>query len=199
MKDIKATVAKNIAALRQANGMTQIDLAEKLNYSDKAVSKWERAESLPDISVLVEISDLFSVSLDTLVRGECSKQNVEKSDKIFSKYNYGFIIGITGLLVWLIALLIFVITSLIIGEIGYLRLSFVYAVPVSMIVWLVFNSIWCNKRRNYLIISFLMWSILAAVQISTLLFGLHLWMIYLLGIPGQVIILLWSMIKNKSK
>lgn len=197
--EIKGTIARNIAALRQTKGMTQIELAEKLNYSDKAVSKWERAESMPDISVLVEIADLFAVSLDTLVRSEHPEEKIKSKGKVFSKYNYGFITGISVLLVWLIALLFFVICALVLGKIGYLWLSFIYAVPVSAIVWLIFNSIWLNRRRNYLIISLLMWSVLLATQISLLPLGLNIWMIYLLGIPGQIIILLWSMIKNKPK
>ena len=63
MEDIKSIVAENIASLRQAHGMTQLELAEKLNYSDKTISKWERAESSPDISVLAEMAALFGVPL----------------------------------------------------------------------------------------------------------------------------------------
>ena len=70
MTDIKQIIAKNISALRQDKELTQIELAEKLNYSDKAVSKWERGESLPDIGVLTQIADLFEVPLDYLVRRE---------------------------------------------------------------------------------------------------------------------------------
>ena len=67
MDEIKTIVARNISELRQANHMTQLDLAEKLNYSDKTISKWERAESTPDIAVLIEIARLFGVTLDYLV------------------------------------------------------------------------------------------------------------------------------------
>ena len=70
MEDIRHIVAKNIAELRLLNNMTQMELAEKLNYSDKTISKWERADSSPDISVLVEIADLFGVTLDYLVTAE---------------------------------------------------------------------------------------------------------------------------------
>ena len=70
MEPIKSTIAKNIVRLRQASGMTQAELAAKLNYSDKAVSKWERGESLPDVAVLAQIADLFQVSMDWLVRGD---------------------------------------------------------------------------------------------------------------------------------
>ncbi len=199
MKDIKANVAKNIALLRQANGMTQSELAEKLNYSDKAVSKWERAESMPDISVLVEIASLFSVSLDTLVLIENPERESLGDSTIPPKYNHGSITAISILLVWLIALLVFVIGWVVAGKIGIFWLTFIYAVPISAIVWLVLNSIWSNRRRNYLIISLLVWSLLVSVQLSLLPFGWNVWMIYLLGIPGQIIVALWSLIRNRSK
>ena len=61
--ELKAIVAKNLVALRKNAGFTQIELAEKLNYSDKAVSKWERGESLPDIETMKRIADLYCVSV----------------------------------------------------------------------------------------------------------------------------------------
>ena len=67
MEDLKSIVARNIIALRRKHDMTQLELAEKLNYTDKAVSKWERGESLPDIVILKTIADLFGVTLDYLV------------------------------------------------------------------------------------------------------------------------------------
>ena len=51
-EQLKQTVANNIAQLRKSKGLTQLELAERLNYSDKAVSKWERGEGLPDVLVL---------------------------------------------------------------------------------------------------------------------------------------------------
>lgn len=196
MNDIKPIVAKNIAQLRQSRKMTQIELAEKLNYSDKAVSKWERGESLPDVSVLVMIADLFEVPLDYLVRAEhkLSKQETASAPR----YNHSMIAWVSVLLVWFIALFAFIIVSLASSETPFKWLAFVYAVPVTSIVWLVFNSVWFNPRRNYFIISLLVWSILASVHISILPAGLNLWLLYLLGIPAQLIILVWSMIKKPT-
>lgn len=198
MNDIKTIVAKNITELRQAGGMTQLELAERLNYSDKAVSKWERGESLPDISVLLEISKLYGVTLDYLVQEEHHALPEKKKD-FAHRYNRGFITGISVLLVWLIAMLCFVLISLIDPEISFQWLAFLYAVPASCIVWLVFNSAWFDVRVNYLIVSLLMWSALASLHISFLALGLNIWLIYLLGIPGQIIILMWSGVKRRSK
>lgn len=197
MNDIKPIVAKNIASLRQSAKMTQIELAEKLNYSDKAVSKWERGESLPDIAVLVMIADLFEVPLDYLVRAEHKQPKPEPADAP-PRYNHSMIAWISVLLVWFIALFAFIIISLISSETPFKWLAFVYAVPVTSIVWLVFNSVWFNPRRNYLIISLLVWSLIASVHISLLPADINIWMLYLLGIPAQLIILGWSMIKKPS-
>lgn len=201
MNDIKSIIAKNIADLRKSKGLTQLELAEQLNYSDKAVSKWEHADSMPDVSVLVEIANLFEVPLDYLVRAEHPKNEMLRSDGSLpaSPYRKGFISAVSVLLVWFIAVLVFVLVTLVAKGARYQWLSFIYAIPVSMIVWLVFNSIWFNPRLNYLIVSFLMWSVLLSAQLSLLPFGMNIWLIYLLGIPGQIIIILWAMIRNPHK
>lgn len=198
MKDIKAVISKNLTELRQKAGMTQLELAERLNYSDKAVSKWERGESLPDISVLLEISNIYGVTLDGLVREEAAPAPQKKRD-FAHRYNRGFITGISVLLVWLIAMFCFVLISLIAPQVRFQWLAFLCAVPVSCIVWLVFNSAWFDVRVNYLIVSLLMWSALASLHISFLALGINIWLIYLLGIPGQIIILMWSGIKRRGK
>jgi transcriptional regulator with XRE-family HTH domain len=66
----KKTIGSFISALRRAAGMTQRDLAEQLNVSDKAVSRWERDESAPDLTLLPLIADLFGITVDELLRGQ---------------------------------------------------------------------------------------------------------------------------------
>lgn len=198
MNDIKATVAKNIAMLRQKEGLTQLELAEKLNYSDKAVSKWERGESMPDVSVLVELCELFGVSLDMLVRDVEPAQSEKAEQPAAPTYRRGVISAVSVMLVWTIAVAVFVMLSLLSKNTRMHWMVFIYALPVSMIVWLVFNSIWFRPRLNYLIVSCLMWSILLSIHLSLLAFGIDIWMIYLLGIPGQLIILLWSVMRKRK-
>ena len=81
MENIKLIIAKNVTALRTSRAMTQLELAEKLHYSDKAVSKWERGESIPEIGTLIAIADLFEVPLDYLVREQHKKQNKQSAPK----------------------------------------------------------------------------------------------------------------------
>ena len=194
MEDIKNIVAKNIARIRLCHHMTQMELAKKLNYSDKAVSKWERGESMPDISVLVEIADLFDIALDDLVRPE----GVGKGKTKQPKYNRNIITCIIEASVWLGAVIAFVITYLITGKFGFQWLYFLFTVPLHLTLRLIFNSIWMNPKHNYLIVSLLMWSVLLSVHLGLYYFGIQVPAIYLLGIPGQILIILCGFLKKSS-
>lgn len=198
MKDLKNIIADNINDLRKKKGMTQAELAEKLNYTDKAVSKWERGESVPDIGVLKAIADLFGVSLDYLVSEFHEKENEIKTYNKTQKNNRVAITIISIFLVALVATLLFVILNSSIS-LGASLLTFIYAIPVAFIVWLVFNSLWFNRRLNFMIISLLMWTVLFAIYGTLLFCGTNFWQMFLLGIPGQAIIICWSFIKSKVK
>ena len=156
MTDVKSVIAKNITELRTSGGMTQIELADKLHYSDKAVSKWERGESVPEINTLVAIADLFGVPLDWIVRDEHTKAEITEADHTLNakkRSNRILITGLSILLVWLVATAVYVLIDIISSSIHTHWIAFIFAVPVSMIVWLIFNSIWFNRRRNFLIVS----------------------------------------------
>lgn len=199
MQDLKFIIAKNIQKLRQEKGMTQLELAEKLNYSDKTVSKWERGESLPDIVVLKTIADLFQVTLDYLVEEEHDGKPVTKEmmDKNYRRNCY-IITGTSIFIVALMATLIYVILAMIFPGTSYPWLCYAYAIPAALIVWLVFNSIWFNPRKNFMIVSLLVWSLLLALYLTFSMLGFHIWPIFLVGIPAQIIIWMWSKIKNRS-
>lgn len=78
----KKTIGSFIAALRKANGMTQKELADILNVSDKSVSRWERDETAPDLTLIPIIADIFHVTSDELLRGERINKDVQSEDKI---------------------------------------------------------------------------------------------------------------------
>ncbi len=201
MSDIKLIIAKNIYDLRIARGMTQLELAEKLHYSDKSISKWEKGESLPEISTLVAVAQIFDITLDYLIKDHSEEEmpvetKVQKNIKI---QNRALISGMGVFAVWLIATLVFFFIDAFTNTLQYSFLPFVFAVPVTLIVWLIFNSIWFNHRRNFLIISLLMWVSLTVLFVTFYIFGITLPKIFLLGIPGQIIIALWSKIKIIKK
>jgi len=192
VEDLKPIIAKNIIRLRQQAGLTQIELAEKLNYSDKAVSKWERAESMPDITVLKVLADMFQVPLDYLVQEEPQLPEEKPEPRTNKAHNHRVITTLSILLVWFVATLTYVMIDVISPMLKVHCLVFLYAVPVSAIVWLVFNSLWFNTRRNYFIISVITWSTLIGAVVTLLMFSIQAWQLLFLGIPGQIIIFIWS-------
>ena len=191
MDDMKQTIADNITELRKELHLTQAELAEKMGYTDKAISKWERAESIPDIVTLKEFADLCGVTLDYLVEKEHKENRTALSKQ--ARSNRMVISLLAAAAVWLIATVLFVYLQ--IFGIPHVWLVFAGAVPVTMIVLLVFNSIWGNIRLNYLIISVLVWSTLAFAYF--ILIQYNLFLIFLIGVPIQVMIILWSRIRTR--
>lgn len=190
--DLKQTIANNITELRKGMHLTQAELAERMDYTDKAISKWERAESIPDVLTLKRLADIFGVSLDYLIEKE------HLTDKtVFSKQtrsNRLVISLLAAAAVWLIATVLFVYLQLYGNANAWI--VFVGAVPVMVIVLLVFNSIWGKKKFNYVIISVLVWSTLAFAYL--ILIQYNLFLIFIIGIPIQVMIILWSNIKIRD-
>lgn len=201
MEDLKSVISKNIINLRKSMNWTQAELAQKLNYSDKAVSKWERAESIPDVIVLKEIADLFNIKVDYLLNLEHADADVKDSFQIESKHKKRnrIIVALQSvLLVYLIATIVFVVLKLLSVQMSIPTwMIYIYALPVSCIVLLVFNSIWGKRIINFIIITFLFWSILLAIYLSFL--SKNLWLIFTIGFPSQIIILLWANFKLKDK
>ena len=200
MNDLHSVFAKNIADLRAERKMTQAQLAAVLNYSDKAISKWERGEALPDITVVKQIADTFGVSVDYLLQSdhkEADRRPVSVDRQI--RRNRLLISGIATTLVFLIGTFLFLVFNAF-SEISLPFpnwMFFVYCAAPSLVVILIFNSIWGRRRLNFAIISALVWVLLATVFLSILVIvGINLWQIFLFGIPSQCIVTLWSGLKN---
>lgn len=186
----KYQIGANIAVFRKKNGMTQAALAEQLNFSDKAVSKWERGESIPDIPTLVQLAQLFGVSVDSLIGLEQIPTQVIAAAQQRRKDRHIWILRLSSLLVWFVALLVYVVLS----SVGVAKswISFVYAIPVNAIVLLVLRSAWRDFHRNQLMISLIAWGFLLSLYISLLLFlGVNVWRLIFLGLLGQLAIYLW--------
>ena len=197
---LKKQIGANIASYRKRLGLTQAGLAEKLNYSDKAVSKWERAESVPDVLTLASLAEVLGVTVNDLLTdpNELPEQTgavqqamgrvVEKTLK--RKANKGIILSLSSILVWFVALLIYVVISSL--DIPNSWLAFFYAVPANAIVLLSLRSAWHDFRWNRALISAIMWGTIASVYMTLLMLGgWNVWRLFLLGIPGQAAIFLW--------
>ena len=194
MEDLKSTVAKNLKELRTLSGLTQGELAERINYSDKAVSKWERGESLPDVQILKQLADMYGVSVDFLLSSEHEAQAPSEDAIRIIRKNRLIITLLAVSLVWLIATIAYVTLGLALNTFSRIWLSYIVAIPVSCIVLLVFNSIWGIHKLNFIIISALVWSSL--LSLCLILSIKNIWIIFVLGIPAQIIIALWSRLKS---
>lgn len=194
MEDLKPTIAKNIAALRRAMHLTQAELAQRLHYSDKAVSKWERAESVPDIAILKKMAAMFGVTVDYLLEEEHPKAEGDVSRQ--TRRNRLVITLLSVTFVFLIATFLFAGYGIFNTPLRRVWIIYVYAVPVASVVALVLNSIWARRHRctaNCVIISVLIWSLLFAVFLSFR--RERLWLIFTPGIPAQLLVILWSRLK----
>ncbi len=204
---LKKQIGANIVSYRKRQGLTQAGLAEKLNYSDKAVSKWERGESAPDVLTLMQIAELFDITVnELLVDPNALPENPGAMERVMGKAvektlkrkaDKRIILGLSSVLVWFVALLLFVVISSI--GIGKSWLWFIYAVPANAIVLLSLRSAWKDFRSNKILISAIMWGGVLSLYMSLLVFlHVNIWKLFLLGIPGQLAILLWFRLYRKN-
>lgn len=196
MNNVKEMLPKNLAKLRLESNMTQNEVAEKLNYTDKSVSKWERGEAIPPIDVLKDLADLYGVSLDYLVgdteNGSYDKRYTSKANNA----NKVIIMLLAVSLVWIVATVLFAY-GIIFAKRSFWTL-FVGAVPVTVIVLIVFNGIWGKRKFTFILISVLIWSLITTIYLVFLMTPAryNLWAIFIIGIPLQVATILWSQLKK---
>ncbi len=185
----KARIGANIAACRRSRGLTQAELAEKLRYTDKAVSKWERGDSVPDVLTMLDMAAVFGVPVSDLLDTGASAPG-ERAGAPRRRANPTVILLLSSVLVWFVALLSYVVVSSL--RVPNSWVAFVYAVPVNAIVVLSIRSAWRQFQLHRLLISLIVWGCLASLYVSLLVFAeQNVWRILLLGIPGQIAVLLW--------
>ena len=203
-EELRSRVGLNIARLRRERGLTQAELAERINYSDKAVSKWERAESLPDVLTLISLAEQLGTDMNTLTglpaapAPEPEPVPVEEvppaEPEVPAKKRYtadkGVIQKLSSILVWVVALFLYMVLD----EFGIknLWLLFVVAVPANAIVLLSLRSAWKLYGMNRFLISVIMWGFLLVIYLLLLLTAkVNVWKILPMGLLGQAAIILW--------
>ena len=206
---VKHQIGANISAYRKRAGLTQAGLAEKLNYSDKAVSKWERGESVPDVITLMQLAEQFEITgNDLLVDPNELPSNptgleaamTKVSEKALKrKADKNIILKLSSLLVWFVALFIYVVLSNFQVTERYSTIFFAYAIPANAIVLLSLRSAWHDFRWNKALISIIVWGSLLSIFVTFYVFwNVLVWKLFLLGIPGQLAVLLWFRMYRKS-
>jgi transcriptional regulator with XRE-family HTH domain len=195
---LKKQIANNIAYYRKENGLTQMKLAEILNYSDKAVSKWERGESAPDIYTLTLLCNIFHCSIDDLIY-----EKKKKKKQVFFK-NRLVISLLSIMLAWLVGVVLYTILVLIEKNVDktwdWLWILFIYPIPISFIIALVFGKIWGKRWMRFIFVTGIVWgvglTIFCHFLIGKIAYG---WTIWLVCAVFQVIVILWYLLKRKKK
>lgn len=203
--DIPKIIAANITSLRKNAGMTQAGLAEKIGYSDKSISKWERADGIPDVICLKSIADLFGVTVDYMLTEEHPSSGV--SDEIPTQTNdtpshtdIGYttnhiavsLLSVAG--VWLLAFAVYIILRLCGISFG---LSFVIACPITAILLIVFNALWGNRRHTFWYVSLLVWSLLFLICYAAR--AHDIWLLMCIGFPATVVVWLSCRVRSPKR
>jgi len=188
-EDLKKIIGKNIQEYRKVFNMSQLDLAEKLNYSDKAISKWERGESLPDILVLKNIADIFEITVNDLLGYQSEKTKKTSHFKKLMQNKILLLLLSIGV-VWLISTITFLFFEMFKILDKYNYLAFIYAIPASFILCVIFFAIWKNHIMLTISESLLIWSLALSICLS--IPKNNIWLLLFICIPSQILILLWS-------
>lgn len=195
LETVNQRIAKNLIRYRKAANLTQAELAQKINYSDKSVSKWESGNGVPDIYIFLKLAELYGVTVNDLV---CEAAPVSAPKKGARWRNLLIMLLASGI-VWLVATAVFVLLSLIFPGKGPWWMAFLYAVPINAIVIISLAGVWKYKLVNFWAVTVLIWTALACIYVTSRVvmwkLGLtdygRLWFLFLLGVPLQALEILW--------
>ena len=200
MENVKETIGKNLAELRKSKRLTQAALGERFGYSPKAVSRWERGETLPDIEMLCRICEFYEVKFEYLLQKEQPK-DPQKNPNILKKDRVGrlSITLIAFLSVWILACTLFIYASTV-GLISSAWMLFIWALPVSGGVLFICNRRWGNKIIGTFVNSYTSWTLILSVYLQLLVSkGHNLWLLFITGIPIQLILILLLTLKKEKQ
>lgn len=184
MKSVKDVLVENLINLRKDSKLTQLELAEKVGYSDKAVSRWEHGEVMPDIDTLEKLAEVYNVPFTSLFTENLNaKKEQAKNRRLGNK----LIISLLAILsVWVAMLTSFILCKSILGV--SLWQLFVLGAPISFLLSIIFSAIWGTRKQLFTCISLFCWTLIAYLHLQ--LISLNLWMLYIVGIPIQIMIFL---------
>ncbi len=197
MEELRQIIGENLAELRKEKKLTQLELAEHFNYSDKTVSKWEKGDILPDIETLYMLCEFYGVTLDYLthVGKKSEKSEFVKEDNARKRRNSIITSALMFVVVWMIMTIVYVF--IFIRDNNFLWILFVWAVPASILALIFCNKVFFHKRIAYFVLfSIFIWSLITAFYLQFLY--VNAWPIFLVGIPIEIILVLWANITPKK-
>ena len=194
-ENLTAVIAENLIYYRKKAGLTQSELAEKLSYSDKSISKWERKEGVPDIHILVQLAKLYGLTVNDFL-------TTKKKQKVANLFISKLLITLLAVgLVWFVATLVFLCLRLFAentNEVFKHYLVFIYAIPVTAIVTIVFNSVFFKGIYNIVSVSALCWTLSLSIYLTFINYP-HIELIFIVAIPFEVLIILFYLLMYRRK
>lgn len=171
--EIKKLFGERLTESRKRCGITQLNLAEKLNYSDKAVSKWERGESLPDVFTIMKIAEALGVTMSYLLGEEELPKAPDRivNEKRSKRSISVFVPLVSAVGIYFIASVLFLVFKQIPSVAPYADYSFLFALPVMFITLSVFSFIWWHNVSQFVCLSMLIWSVYVSIYTAVDLFA----------------------------
>ena len=197
-KSLEQIIADNLVYYRKAAGLTQLEVAEKFNYSDKSISKWERAEGMPDVLVLKALADFYDIRVDDFFKEEKTKIKMTRKSRRW------FIFGLSETLVWLVFGVFFSVFSIALPNVFAWWLLFVYAAAASAILAVVWAGIYHKRLYQLIATSCIVWFTIASIYLTALMVTLpnpnpNLWLLFLIGAPLEILAVLWYFLRKNLK
>ena len=193
MENIREIVRENLVRFRKEKKLTQIELAEKIGYSDKAISRWETGEVTPDVETLNSLAELYGIKIAAFFEKDAKttdKKSKEKKAKKPIKISKKFTVSLISIVsVWLLAIVVFALISA--WEI------FIWATPVSFLLMVIFNSIWGKRMWTVIFSSLLSWTLILATYLQFL--SSNPWILWVAGVPVQIVLILSFLLKTSKK
>ena len=193
---VNARIAKNLIYYRKAVGMTQAEVAAKINYSDKSVSKWESGNGVPDIYILIQLASLFNVTVNDLIGDNEPEVHTENEKK---RNNLQILIMLLSSgIVWLVATFLFVTGNLVSRDKPW-ELAFLFALPVNAVLLIVLSAVWKYKLLNFLSVSALIWTVIVCLYsiLNDIYPDESFFLLFVLGAPLQILEILWVYFRYK--
>lgn len=194
-------LAKNLAYYRKASGLTQLELADKFNYSDKSVSKWERGEGFPDIFVLKSLADFYGITVDDFYQSEHKAVKVSQNKKRKQTYLKLLSIGIN----WLVTVLTFFLLNTLLSRFApdapfESWLTFIYGTLTTGIILLVWEFIYHNRFLRMIAASIIIWTAALSLFLTFLVvMNLPLPLLFIVAIPLEVLEVIWYLFRRNRK
>lgn len=187
--EFRRLLADNLVYHRKRCGMTQAEVAARINYSDKSISKWERAEGSPDVYVLMMIADMYGIPLAELfiTRDESAPPMPQEPETPSPARHSPFTVCLAVGGVWLIATIAFSVINMLPTPIVMSYLAFIYAIPASFATMEFFAAFWRLPAILHLLFSSaILWTVALSVHLSVINVA-NIYLLYVIAAVTQLL------------